>query len=485
MAALNQVPSLIGGGQNSNSGDELQRQSSLQELSWTKREFHQKLRPYLKDDLPKLILLTIASVLSALCNLLAPYYIAQGIDLVAHSTFSWSEFRPILIKLGLSITLRFVFDLIIHTKVPEINQRVLARIRAAAQDRLSKLPLSELDQHAVGDLVSRLTNDLDALQDGLQLVLVQLFSGLVSLIGAFILILIFDWRIALLVLALTPFNYIVTHFISKRSHDLYLTNGVLTGDVNTMIEELTGEQKLLRAFGYEPIARKTFNERNQELYENGQKAQFISSLTNPASRFVNNLLYIAVGTLACYLGFKGLLTIGQISALLNYALQYTKPVNELSTVLTEVQRGYAGGERALRIMELEPADPESHKPDLKVTDGAIEFKDLSFSYVPEKPLIQHFSQKIPGGTKVAIVGPTGAGKTTLVNLLMRYYDYQEGAILIDGQPIDQCNRDSVRDAFGMVLQETWLFAGSVHANIAYAKPSATREEVIAAAKAAH
>lgn len=480
MSAPNQVPSLIGGGTPTGPKSAMDT-----EQLWTRRDLLKKLRPFLNREIPRLIALATVSILSALATLIAPLFIARGIDLLGQESFTVEAFTRILLILGLSYAAKFLFDLFIHTNVPIVTQGILKSIRQAAQRRLSRLPLAELDRHPVGDLVSRLTNDLDAFQDGLQQVLIQLFSGVVSLVGAFIFIFILDWRIALLVLVLTPLNFLVTRYISNRSHELYRTNSVLVGNVNSMIEELTAEQKLLRSFDYQDTAAEEFSDKNRDLYVNGQEAQFISSLTNPASRFVNNILYIAVGTLASVLGFRGILTIGEISALLSYALQYTKPVNELSGVVAEVQRGIAGAERALQILELEPEDPETDKPPLVLHEGAIAFEDMSFGYTPQRTLIENFTLDVPSGQKVAIVGPTGAGKTTLVNLLMRYYDYQSGAILIDGQPIHKRTRDSVRDAFGMVLQETWLFAGSVHANIAYAKPDATRDEVIAAAKAAH
>lgn len=480
MSAPNQVPSLIGGGTPAGPKSTMET-----EHLWTRRDLLNKLRPYMRNEIPRLIALATLSILSALATLVAPLFIARGIDILGQPGFTPEAFSRILLILAISYGAKFLFDFFIHSNVPIVTQGILKNIRRAAQSRLSRLPLSELDRHPVGDLVSRLTNDLDALQDGLQQVLIQLFSGIVSLVGAFIFILVLDWRVALLVLLLTPLNYLVTRYISNRSHELYRTNSSLVGNVNSMIEELTDEQKLLRSFDYQGAATEEFSTKNQALYENGQEAQFISSLTNPASRFVNNILYISVGTLASILGLRGILTIGQISALLSYALQYTKPVNELSAVIAEVQRGIAGAERALQIMELEPEDPETDKPALILRDGAISFDRMSFGYTPQRTLINNFTLDVPSGMKVAIVGPTGAGKTTLVNLLMRYYDYQSGAILIDGQPIHERTRDSVRDAFGMVLQETWLFAGSVHANIAYAKPDATREEVIAAAKAAH
>lgn len=480
MSAPNQVPSLIGGGASSSPKSAMET-----EHLWTRRELLNKLRPYMQGEIPRLIALATVSILSALATLVAPLFIARGIDMLGQATFTPEAFARILLILAISYGAKFFFDLFIHSNVPIVTQGILKSIRQAAQKRLSRLPLAELDRHPVGDLVSRLTNDLDALQDGLQQVLIQLFSGIVSLVGAFIFILFLDWRVALLVLLLTPLNFLVTRYISNRSHELYRTNSMLVGNVNNMIEELSGEQKLLRSFDYQEAATEEFKERNQALYVNGQEAQFVSSVTNPASRFVNNVLYLAVGTLASVLGFRGILTIGEISALLSYALQYTKPVNELSGVIAEVQRGIAGAERALQILELEPEDPETEKPPLILKEGAISFDNMTFGYTPQRTLIEHFTLDVPSARKVAIVGPTGAGKTTLVNLLMRYYDYQSGAILIDGQPIHERTRDSVRDAFGMVLQETWLFAGSVHANIAYAKPDATREEVIAAAKAAH
>lgn len=480
MSAPNQVPSLMGG------GTPVGPKSTMDiEHQWNRRDILRKLRPHLRNEIPRLLALATVSILSALATLVAPLFIARGIDMLGQTGFTVEAFGRILFILAISYAAKFLFDLFIHTNVPIVTQGILKNIRQAAQRRLSRLPLAELDRHPVGDLVSRLTNDLDALQDGLQQVLIQLFSGIVSLVGAFLFILILDWRVALLVLLLTPLNFLVTRYISNRSHDLYRTNSRLVGDVNSMIEELTAEQKLLRNFDYQETAAEEFSERNRALYENGQEAQFISSLTNPASRFVNNILYIAVGTLASILGFRGILTIGEISALLSYALQYTKPVNELSGVIAEVQRGIAGAERALQVLELKPEDPETDKSPLVLREGAISFDQMSFGYTPQRTLIENFTLDVPAGRKVAIVGPTGAGKTTLVNLLMRYYDYQSGAILIDGQAIHERTRDSVRNAFGMVLQETWLFAGSVHANIAYAKPDATREEVIAAAKAAH
>ena len=357
-------------------------------------------------------------------------------------------------------------------------------IRARAIRQIQRLPLSWLDSHSAGDLVQRVIADTDQLSDGLLLGFTQLFSGVVTIAVTLGFMLSRDVLITLLVLVMTPVSFLVARFIASRSFDLFSRQTKTRGRQTALINELLGSQKVVKAFGHERQASDQFREINEELREYSQRAVFFSSLTNPSTRAVNNVIYALVALAGAFRILAGHLTVGGLTVLLSYANQYMKPFNDISSVITELQNALACAARVFELIEAEP-EPQDAETLLVPREGRVELRDVSFSYDPSRPLIQDFSFCAAPGTKTAIVGPTGCGKTTLINLLMRFYDVDRGAVLVDGQNITDVSRASLRRAWGMVLQETWLKNGTVRENIAFGKPDATDEELIQAAKEAH
>ena len=374
----------------------------------------------------------------------------------------------------------------------EINNfvtfRVTKDIRNAAFRHIQVLPLFYLDRHPQGDLVSRVVSDVDTFADGLLMGFTQLFTGLMTILGTLIFMLRISWQIALVVIVITPLSLVVANFIASRTHSMFSLQSVTRGEQTALIDETIGNMKLVQAFGHEGQSMETFDEINDRLEKASLKAIFFSSLTNPCTRFVNSVVYAAValtGALMC-IGGAGSFTVGNLTSFLNYANQYTKPFNEISGVITELQNALACADRVFQLMDAPARSPEPEVPQRpeKVL-GAMEIRNLSFSYVPEKPLIGNFNLSVKPGQRVAIVGPTGCGKTTFINLLMRFYDPNDGEILLDGVNTWNMDRGELRRSVGMVLQDTWLKAGTIRENITMDKPDATDEEVIAAAMQAH
>ena len=372
----------------------------------------------------------------------------------------------------------------------EINNyvtfHVTRDIRNEAFRHIQILPLSYLDSHAQGDLVSRVVSDVDTFADGLLMGFTQLFTGLMTIAGTLLIMLSINWKIALVVIIITPLSLVVANFIATRTYSMFKLQTVTRGEQTALIDETIGGMKLVRAFGHEGESLEQFDEVNARLEKASLKAIFFSSLTNPCTRFVNSVVYAGVGLTGALMCLAGGFTVGNLSSFLNYANQYTKPFNEISGVVTELQNALACAGRVFELIEAparspEPADPE--RPE-KVK-GAIEIRDLEFSYTPEKPLIGDFNLSVKPGMRVAIVGPTGCGKTTFINLLMRFYDPQGGEIILDGVNTMKMDRGELRRCVGMVLQDTWLKAGTIRENITMGRPDATDEEVIAAAKQAH
>ncbi len=367
-----------------------------------------------------------------------------------------------------------------------ISFRVVRDLRRDVFRKLNTVPLSYIDTHPHGDLISRVINDVDAVGDGLTQICLQLFSGVVTIIGTLIFMLAIDWRIAIVVFVLTPLSLFLAAFIGKLTHKRFTEQQLLQGDISSYVEEHVGNQRIVKAFSYEERACEDFEKLNQQLYDVGFKAQFAGALANPSTRFVNALVYAAVAIIGALTVISGGLSIGGLSCFLTYANQYTKPFNEVTGVLTQLQTGLAAAERVFAVLEAEDESPDNNKiTDTENVRGNVEIRDVSFSYVPEKPLIRHFSLSVPSGCHVAIVGPTGCGKTTLINLLMRFYEVNEGSILLDGVDIRDMSRDALRRCYGMVLQDSWLFNGTIMENLRYGNENATDEEVIAAAKSAH
>ena len=357
-------------------------------------------------------------------------------------------------------------------------------MRKDAFGKISKLPLKFFDGHSHGDIISRLTNDIDAVSEGLLQGITQLFSGIVTVVGSLVLMFLLDWRITLCVIVITIICIFVSKAIATNSGKMFRLQAQTIGELNGYVSETVGNLKVVKAFGYEDKSSEVFGEINARLYDCGQKAQFYSSLVNPTTRYINNLAYISVGVLGGLAALAGHLSVGIISSFLIYATQFARPINDMTSILTQLQSAQAAAARIFALGEIEPETPDEDRPELEVKNGEVMFKDVDFSYNKDKELIKDLNIAAKPGQRVAIVGPTGAGKTTIVNLLMNFYGVDKGTIFVDGQAIDSVQRDSLRKNFGMVLQDTWLFAGTVKENIAYGKEGATDEEIINAAKAA-
>ena len=373
-----------------------------------------------------------------------------------------------------------------------INNRIayhVARdVRMDAFSKIEKLPLSYLDTHSHGDLLSRTVNDTEQFSEGLLLGFTQLFTGIMTILGTLALLIVLEWHVAIVVAVLTPLSLFVARFIAKKTHNMFKEQSATKGEQTALIDEMIGNQKVVKAFGYEDKAVERFDEVNSRLGKCSLRAIFFSSLVNPTTRFVNSVVYAAVALAGALIaiGSGGAFTVGTLSVLLSYANQYTKPFNEISGVVTEFQNSLASAARVFELIEAEPEIPDlSDAKELEKVDGNVTLDGIYFSYTPDKKLIQNVNLDVKSGQRVAIVGPTGCGKTTLINLLMRFYDVDSGCISVDGNAITSLTRRSLRKNYGMVLQDTWLKAGTIRDNIAVGMPDATDDEIKAAAKAAH
>ena len=358
-------------------------------------------------------------------------------------------------------------------------------LRNEALRKIQTLPLSYLDSHPSGDIVSRMVADVDTFADGLLMGFTQLFSGILTIFGTLLFMLRENVPITLVVVCITPLSLVVAGFLAKRSYGYFQSQSTVRGKQTALVNEMVEGQKVVQAFGHEAESLAAFDEVNGQLQDVSLKAIFFSSLTNPATRFVNNIVYAGVGLVGALYAVRGGITIGQLSVFLSYANQYTKPFNEISGVVTELQNALACAARVFELLDAEDQVPEAENAAALQPDGHVQLQDVSFRYLPDRPLIEGLSLDVQPGQRIAIVGPTGCGKTTLINLLMRFYDLNSGSIRVSGTDIRDVTRASLRGSYGMVLQDTWLRAGTVRENIAYGKPDATMDEVIAAAKAAH
>ena len=358
-------------------------------------------------------------------------------------------------------------------------------LRNEALRKIQTLPLSYLDSHPSGDIVSRMVADVDTFADGLLMGFTQLFSGILTIFGTLLFMLRENVPITLVVVCITPLSLVVAGFLAKRSYGYFQSQSTVRGKQTALVNEMIEGQKVVQAFGHEAESLAAFDEVNGQLQDVSLKAIFFSSLTNPATRFVNNIVYAGVGLVGALYAVRGGITIGQLSVFLSYANQYTKPFNEISGVVTELQNALACAARVFELLDAEDQVPEAENAAVLQPDGHVQLQDVSFRYLPDRPLIEGLSLDVQPGQRIAIVGPTGCGKTTLINLLMRFYDVNSGSIKVSGTDIRDVTRASLRGSYGMVLQDTWLRAGTVRENIAYGKPDATMDEVIAAAKAAH
>lgn len=428
----------------------------------------------------------VSALLSVSMVLYAPILIGKGIDqIVAPGKVAFDQLLPILGELIAVALLGALFQWLMTLCTNMVTYKTVRDLRICVFNKLEEIPLSKIDSRSHGDIISRIINDIDSISDGLLQGFSQLFTGIITIVITLGYMLAINFKVGLVVVVITPLSLFVASFIAKHSFSMFRRQSAIKGQLSGCIEELVGNQKVVKAFCYEERAQKEFDRINHELYDAGVKAQFYSSLTNPCTRFVNSVVYAAVALVGALSCIGGGFTVGALSSFLTYANQYTKPFNEISGVVTELQTALASAKRVFAVMD-EPAEtpdePDAAHP--SHAEGRVEIDHVSFSYHKEHPLIQDFNLKVQPGQRIALVGPTGCGKTTMINLLMRFYDTDEGEIRVDGVPSQKIARDALRSLYGMVLQDTWMFKGSVRDNIAYGKPDATDEEVIAAAKAA-
>ncbi|MCI8633487.1 MAG: ABC transporter ATP-binding protein [Lachnospiraceae bacterium] len=436
-----------------------------------------------------LVLSLAFAVLSTALTLYVPILVGDAIDYVVgpqQVDFAavWRLLVQILLLTGVTALAQWLMNLCNN----KITYHVVTDLRIRAFERLQILPLRYLDAQAHGDMISRMITDVDQFSEGLLMGFSQFFTGMVTIIGTIAFMLTVNVKITLVVVLVTPVSLLVARFIARRTYSMFQQQSQVRGRMTALVEEMVGGQKVVKAFGYEQEAQRRFDEVNEELRACGQKAIFYSSITNPCTRFVNGLVYAAVGIVGAVFAVRGLLSVGQLSCFLTYANQYTKPFNEISGVVTELQNALACAARVLQLIQERAQEPDA--PDAKVLtpaeiDGRVSLENVSFSYTPERPLIENLNLSVQPGQRIAIVGPTGCGKTTMINLLMRFYDVQQGRICVSGYPIRHLTRSSLRAGYGMVLQDTWLKAGTIRDNIAYGYPQASDEEVRRAAAAAH
>ena len=432
-----------------------------------------------------LVFSVVLSIVAAILQLYVPILFGAAIDtVIKQGEVHYSQLISTLIKIAICITVASISLWVMNLINNRLTYQTVKEIRAKAMRHMQHIPLSYLDVHSTGDIVQSVIADVDQLSDGLLLGFTQLFMGVVTIIATLVFMLSMNILITCCVIVLTPVSFFVARFISTRSYRLFQKQTSTRGKQTALINEMIGSEKVVKAFGYEKRASKRFEKMNKELQEYTQNALFISSLTNPSTRAVNNVIYAIVAVLGSYSIMKGNLTVGGLTVLLSYANQYMKPFNDISSVVTELQNAMACADRVFTLIEApaESADPER---DLVEKNGAIDIQDVFFSYLPDQKLIENFNFSAKPGTTTAIVGPTGCGKTTFINLLMRFYDANQGAILIDGQNIYGVSRKSIRKNFGMVLQDTWLKNASIRDNIAFGVENASDEEIIEAAKEAH
>ena len=432
-----------------------------------------------------LVFSIVLSIIAAILQLYVPILFGAAIDtVIKQGEVHYSRLLSVLINIGICIAVASISLWVMNLINNRLTYQTVKEIRAKAMRHMQHIPLSYLDVHSTGDIVQSVIADVDQLSDGLLLGFTQLFTGVVTIIATLVFMLSMNILITCCVIVLTPVSFFVARFISTRSYRLFQKQTSTRGKQTALINEMIGSEKVVKAFGYERRASKRFKKLNEELQEYTQNALFISSLTNPSTRAVNNVIYAIVAVLGSYSIMKGNLTVGGLTVLLSYANQYMKPFNDISSVVTELQNAMACADRVFTLIEAptESADPER---DLVEKNGAIDIQDVFFSYLPDQKLIENFNFSAKPGTTTAIVGPTGCGKTTFINLLMRFYDANQGTILIDGQNIYDVSRKSIRKNFGMVLQDTWLKNASIRDNIVFGVENASDEEIIEAAKEAH
>lgn len=435
----------------------------------------------------RIVGMLLLAVITVAATLYTPILIGKGVDtMLGEGRVQTEPLIQILVKLGTVVVITAVSQWLMNLLTNQVTYRVVEDIRSQAFLHLQQVPISYMDANQPGDILSRIVTDVTQFSDGLLMGFTQLFTGVVTILGTIGFMLSISIKISVLVIVLTPVSLFVAGFIARRTFRMFQEQSEKRAEMTSLVEELVGNQKIVQAFSYEKRARERFETVNEELRVCGIRALFFSSITNPSTRFVNGLVYTGVGILGAFTVMSGGMSVGQLTSFLNYANQYTKPFNEISGVITELENALACAKRIFDFMDTpaEAPDPENALV-LTRPDGRVAMEKISFSYQPEVPLLSEISIDVKPGQRIAIVGPTGCGKTTMINLLMRFYDVQKGKILVSGHPVTEMTRDSLRRNFGMVLQETWLKAGTIRENIAYGKPEATMEEIEQAARKAH
>ena len=450
------------------------------------KDVMKRLMAYVKPYRMLLVGALLCAIVYVVMSLLSPVLIGQAVDgIIGPGNVDFAQIGRVALELAVVLLAGGFFQWLMTLFTNKVCYRTVKDLRTQVFSRIQHVPLKFIDQNAHGNIINRIVNDVDSVSDGLLQGFTQLFTGVITILGTLGFMVSINPWIALVVVALTPVSLIIAALIARGTHKTFMKQSQIQGELGGHVEEMLGGQKVVKLFGHEQASEAKLDEINQRLYTWGYKAQIYPAFTNPLTRFVNGLVYAAVGVAGALTAVQGRLTIGQLSCFLSYANQYTKPFNEVTGIMAQLQTAMAAARRLITLidepMEQEPQNPK-HLPGGKT---AIAFRDVSFHYLPERPLIEHFNLDVQPGQRIAIVGPTGCGKTTLINLLMRFYDVVDGSITVGGVDIRNVPRDELRGRFGMVLQETWLTQATVAENIGYGKPGATREEIIAAAKAAH
>lgn len=446
-----------------------------------------KVFKYIKRYIPLLITALALSIVTVALTLYFPILTGRAIDLIiGKGQVDFDGIMQIVIKAVIAVAFAAIAQWLTNVCNNKMTYNVIRDIRTDAFENIEKIPLSYIDSHSHGDIVSRIISDVDTFADGLLLGLTQLFTGVATIVGTLIFMLTINVKIAVVVVVLTPLSLVAASFIAKRTYSMFQLQSRTRGEQTALIDEMIGNQKVLVAFNHEKKAIEQFDEINDRLSQYSLRATFFSSLTNPTTRFVNSIVYASVGVFGAISAILGGITVGQLTCFLSYANQYTKPFNEISGVITELQNAIACASRIFELIEVEREIPDAEDAyELDDADGKVDIEDVYFSYEPDQKLIEDFNLHVEQGQRVAIVGPTGCGKTTLINLLMRFYDVNSGKIKVSGHDIKEMTRHSLRKNYGMVLQETWLKNGTIRDNICMGRPEATDEEIIEAAKATH
>ncbi len=457
------------------------------QVKGTKGSTLKKVLQYIRHYWGFLVISLLLSVVTVALTLYVPILIGHAIDhILDQGQVDFQAVRQILLQVAISVLVTGICQWIMNVLNNHVTYHIVHDIREEAFQKIEILPLKYLDGHAHGEIVSQVIADVDQFADGLLMGFTQFFTGIITILGTLIFMLTIQVKITLIVVLLTPLSFVIANFVAKNTYSMFQQQSIARGKQTALIDEMIGNEKVVQAFGYGNRALERFDEINGQLESCSLKATFFSSLTNPATRFVNNVVYAAVALVGAFTVLGGGMTVGNLTSFLSYANQYTKPFNEISGVITELQNALACAARIFSLIEEEPQIPEPENAKvLAEAQGNVELKQVAFSYVPDKPLIENLNLSVKPGQRVALVGPTGCGKTTIINLLMRFYDVDQGKISVDGTDIRDYTRKSLRTNYGMVLQETWLKAGTIRENIIMGKPDATEEEIIAAAKASH